>query len=134
MDKKSTYVWDPECYDLSDYVLKYSYTISWCLDGWDMCISRSRWKISLEASNGALSIEQMVSIQTHVRSLKVKWYFIVKYIQNNNSTNSTIWLWNISYIKEGTQAKGIWEAPEANIWAEKGWKLGAEKDSQWRTS
>ena len=35
-----------------------------------------------------------------------------------NIANCAIWLWNmVSYIKGGTQAKGIWKQdPEANIW------------------
>ena len=41
----------------------------------------------------------------------------------------------VSYIKGGTQAKGIWrEGPEANILAQEGREWGVEKDLQWGTS
>ena len=40
--------------------------------------------------------------------------------------------WWISYIKERTQAKGIWKQdPEANIWAQ---EWGVEKSPQWGTN
>ena len=33
----------------------------------------------------------------------------------------------VSYIKGGSQAKGIWKQdPEANIWAQEGWECGVE--------
>ena len=41
----------------------------------------------------------------------------------------------VSYIKGGSQAKGIWKQdPEANIWVQGGWEWGVEKASQWGTS
>ena len=48
----------------------------------------------------------------------------------------TIWMWNmVSYIKGGTQIKGIWKQdPIANIWAQKGWEWGVEKAPQWGNS
>ena len=55
-------------------------------------------------------------------------YFII--------ASSAKWLWSmVSYIKGGTQAKGIWKQdPEANIWAQEGWEWGVDKASQWWTS
>ena len=53
-----------------------------------------------------------------------------------NIASCAIWLWSlVSYIKGGTQVKGISKQdPEANIWTQEGLKWGVEKAPQWRTS
>jgi hypothetical protein len=45
---------------------------------------------------------------------------LISNILNNNIVSCAIWLWSmVSYIKGGTQAKGIWkEDPEANVRAQ----------------
>ena len=41
----------------------------------------------------------------------------------------------VSYIKGGTQAKGIWKQnPEESIWTQEGFEWGVAKAPQWGTS
>ena len=73
------------------------------------------------------------SVQTLLPSRLLSKNLKIKIYKTNNTASCAIWLWSmVSYIKGGTQDKGIWKQdPEASTFAQKGQEWGMENILQW---